>query len=170
MTAIIIIVSALLTILLIFYIWFSVEYNMKTKEVKDWEINDDVIVKQYYMMRNGLTYHNGREYAQLKGWTTNNIYLDFGDNITHKLEWNCFEHNKSALWRRNFEECKKVMGKNPAFQAGFKSTPTTSKEKIDGKPIELLTEIECQVYLKQAIQSENYELAERIRKQMEKFR
>jgi hypothetical protein len=48
--------------------------------------------------------------------------------------------------------------------------PPNSGDKIDGKPIILLTETECQVYLKQAIDGENYDIAEKIRKQMEKYR
>ena len=39
------------------------------------------------------------------------------------------------------------MGKKPAFSSGSVS----NSDKIDGKPIVLLTEVECQAYLKQAI-------------------
>jgi hypothetical protein len=57
-------------------------------------------------------------------------------------------------------------------EPGFKSELGESKSggKIDGKPIELLNEIECEVYLKAAIDDQDYETAELIRKRMEKFR
>jgi hypothetical protein len=41
---------------------------------------------------------------------------------------------------------------------------------IDGQPIETLNEIMCEIYLKQAISQENYELADKLRKRMERFR
>ena len=40
----------------------------------------------------------------------------------------------------------------------------------NGKDISSMNETECQVYLNQALEDEDYELAERIRKQLEKFR
>jgi uncharacterized protein YqgQ len=41
---------------------------------------------------------------------------------------------------------------------------------INGKRIEFLTETECQIYLKECLDREDYEKAELIRKQMEKYR
>lgn len=41
---------------------------------------------------------------------------------------------------------------------------------IDGKPVETLSEIECEIYLKKALEEEAYELADAIRKRSEKFR
>ena len=60
------------------------------------------------------------------------------------------------------------MGKTPGFKPELTDLP--SSHKIDGKPIELLSEIECQVYLKNAIEQEDYDSAELIRKRMESFR
>jgi hypothetical protein len=42
--------------------------------------------------------------------------------------------------------------------------------KTNGKDISSMNETECQAYLNMAIQEENYELADKIRKQLEKFR
>ena len=41
--------------------------------------------------------------------------------------------------------------------------------KTNGKDISSMNETECQAYLKQALEEEDYELAEKIRKQLEKF-
>ena len=40
----------------------------------------------------------------------------------------------------------------------------------NGKPIDVMSEIECEVYLKKALEEEDYDTAELIRKRMEKFR
>ena len=42
--------------------------------------------------------------------------------------------------------------------------------KTNGKDISSMNETECQAYLNQALEEEDYELAEKIRKQLEKFR
>jgi hypothetical protein len=39
-----------------------------------------------------------------------------------------------------------------------------------GVPIETLTETLCEIHLKQSLKDEDYELADKIRKRMEKFR
>jgi hypothetical protein len=64
------------------------------------------------------------------------------------------------------------MGIEPGFKPSVNDTSssTLSGKKYDGKPIELLTEVECEVYLKKAIEDEDYDAAELIRKRMEKFR
>ena len=45
-----------------------------------------------------------------------------------------------------------------------------NSDMIDGQPIETLSETMCEVYLKKAIAEENYELADKLRKRMERFR
>lgn len=46
----------------------------------------------------------------------------------------------------------------------------TDNGKTNGKDISSMNETECQAYLSKAIESEDYELADKIRKQLEKFR
>jgi hypothetical protein len=116
---------------------------------------------------------NGKLYAKVKGWSVDHVYLDLGDDSTTKSTWDKIDTNKSALWRRNVKECESAMGKKPGFVAKVNDEGVeqpNSGDKIDGKPIILLTETECQAYLKQAIDGENYDMAEKIRKQMEKYR
>jgi hypothetical protein len=78
-------------------------------------------------------------------------------------------YNKDDNWRQNYEEAKKVMGCDPAFPNGV-GTSSTSKGNIDGKPIETMSEIECEVQLKLAIENEDYTLADNLRKRLERFR
>ena len=46
----------------------------------------------------------------------------------------------------------------------------TDGNKVNGKSIDNMNETECQSYLNKAIEDEDYELADKIRKQLEKFR
>jgi len=46
----------------------------------------------------------------------------------------------------------------------------TDGNKTNGKDITSMNKTECQLYLNKAIEDENYELADKIRKQLEKFR
>jgi hypothetical protein len=88
------------------------------------------------------------------------------------------EGNKSAIWRNNYDDAKKEMGINPAFPYDAMSLPEYSNddflipigEKFQGKDISLMTETECQVYLKIAIDNDDYSTAELIRKRLENFR
>ena len=62
------------------------------------------------------------------------------------------------------------MGVNPKFSGSISDKTETIDGEIDGIRIELMNETQCQVYLKKAIEEENYEAAEKIRKRMEAFR
>jgi hypothetical protein len=130
---------------------------LRTKEYSDWQVGDNVsLIKTEDTL------------FTLVGWEKNSIYIE-KDGTTHKIDWIKFHYNKSAIWRRNYQACEKAMGKDPGFAPGLVKRKNISGQ-VDGKAIELLSEIECQVYLKQAIETENYELAEKIKKQMEKYR
>jgi protein-arginine kinase activator protein McsA len=78
--------------------------------------------------------------------------------------------NKSATWRKNYEEAKKVMGCDPGFSGGVGESNNSIGRIYNGKPIDVMSEIECEVYLKKALEEEDYDTAELIRKRMEKFR
>jgi hypothetical protein len=62
------------------------------------------------------------------------------------------------------------MGCEPGFTGGVSEGSKSTGKKVDGKPIDLMNEIECEVYLKKALEEENYTIADLIRKRMEKFR
>jgi hypothetical protein len=169
MTTTIIILGSVVGIIFILFLTHLAKLNSRKSEFKDWQIGDLIILKsdssEYNQVRN-----SGKTMARVLGWTEDNIYLEIED-ITHKCSWSCFSDNKSAIWRRNYNSCKESMGIEPGFQPGISDKNSSlSGKKIDGKDIELLTEIECEIYLKTAIKEEDYNLAELIRKRMEKFR
>ena len=63
------------------------------------------------------------------------------------------------------------MGSKPGFNPHVEpEKPNESSGTIDGEPIETMSEIKCQVHLKKAIEEENYELADKLRKRLENFR
>ena len=158
MTTLLIISGILLGLTLMVWLPYELKIKLRKDEFKDWVVGDKIILQQ-----NSLEYRElketGTNVATLVGWTKYNVYIEIGDS-THKCEWSCFDTNKSALWRRNYEECKTAMGKNPGFTSVL-TTTSSSGSKIHHKPIELLSEIECEVFLKKAIEI-IYELVEKI--------
>ena len=126
------------------------------KEIVDWQVGDIVNV-----------YFNGeQQLKKLLGWTLDSVFIE-NEGATHKLDISKVMFNKSAVWRRNYNECKSVMKTEPGF------TPVLTKlngDVYEGKHINTMSEIECQVYLKMALENEEFEIAEKIKKQMEKYR
>lgn len=150
---------------------YFLKLKSRRNEYKDWEINDSLILNDWTY--SSLLKKNGKQYAKLRGWSENDLYINVGDDSVYKVDWNVLKVNKSALWRRNVKECEMAMGKKPAFSDKIEDGGVSSidtGDKVDGKSIILLTEVECEAYLKKAIDNEDYDLAEKIRKQMEKYR
>jgi hypothetical protein len=166
MTTLLIIVGILFGALLIGFLYHTIQLNSRKSEFKDWIVGDKLILKTSSVEYTELQKLN-QSLGNVVGWNVDNIYLKIGDT-THKCEWSCFDSNKSALWRRNYDECKKYMGVDPGFNAELGES--NSKAKIRGKTIELLSEVECEVYLMIAIDEEDYDTAELIKRRMEKFR
>ena len=167
MTTLLIFSGVILSITLIVWLSYELKIKLRKDEFKDWVVGDKLILQKNSLEYRALEKTNA-DLATLVGWSKYNVYIKIG-NSTHKCEWSCFDANKSAIWRRNYEECKTTMGKNPGFTSELNVT-SSSGSKIHGKPIELLSEIECEVFLKQAIEEEDYDTAELIKKRMEKFR
>lgn len=115
-----------------------------------------------------------KKVAVLLGWNFKSAIVRYEEipNRIFEIDISDIKNNKSAYWRRLKTSCKDTMGQEPNFTANV--SLDTKKEKgnpiTGGKPIELLTEIECQIYLKECLKLEDYETAELIRKQMEKYR
>lgn len=135
---------------------------MRKLEFSDWEIGDSI-----QDIRGNV--------RTLSAWSRK--FLVYSDNDgSYLLEWGDFISNLSAERRRRYEICKKDMKINPGFQPRKNinkvgtnlNRPTTNYNS--GKDISLWSEIECQTYLKLALESEDYEFAEKIKKQMEKYR
>lgn len=162
-----IILGVILLGLMIIGIGGAITNNNRKKRCKNWKIGDKLVLNRgdYYRELE----KNKEDYAILKGWSLEHLYIDCGGNLVHKVPWSCLNHNKSTDWRQNYEEAKKVMGCDPEFPNGV-GTSSTSKEKIKNTPIETMSEIECEVQLKLALETEDYELADKIRKRLERFR
>ncbi len=145
--------------------------SSRRKEFKDWKINDVIIISAssaFYSSVNDKIKSNA---LPIVGWTDCDLFFKVGNQV-YKTDWDCFKSNKSASWRRNYEKCEKVMGVKPAFDTHV-DLPEENNEKsktIDGIPIETMNETLCQVYLQKAIESEDYNTAELIRKRLENFR
>jgi hypothetical protein len=162
-----IILGVILTILLAIVVGDYIQNKNRKNKCKNWQIGDKLILNrgEYY----NEVVKNNQEYAILKGWSLKHLYINCGDDYVHRVSWGCLNDNKSANWRQNYEEAKKVMGCDPQFPNGV-GTSSTSKGNVNGKPIEVLSEIECEVQLKLAIEKEDYTLADKLRKRLEKFR
>jgi hypothetical protein len=167
MIVIVSILGVILTILLAIVVGDYIQNKNRKNKCKNWQIGDKLILNrgEYY----NEVVKNNQEYAILKGWSLKHLYINCGDDYVHRVSWGCLNDNKSANWRQNYEEAKKVMGCDPQFPNGV-GTSSTSKGNVNGKPIEVLSEIECEVQLKLAIEKEDYTLADKLRKRLEKFR
>jgi hypothetical protein len=170
MTIVLIILGIIVGIFLISFSAHLTKLKSRKSEFKDWKVGDLLILRSNSQELYELQ-KLGKSMAKVVGWTEYYLYLEIGDS-THQCSWDCFKDNKSANWRRNYNDCKSAMGVEPGFNSVVKdsSTSSLSGKKVEGKPIELLTEVECEVYLKKAIEDEDYDMAELIRKRMEKFR
>ena len=142
--------------------------NKKILRCAGWKVKDKLTLSSI-KYRNELK-RVKQEYAILSGWSKDHIYIEIGDTV-YKVDWDVIDLNKSAYWRSNYEECKSYMGTNPSFSQNVVDDEDHDlSEKIDGTPIDCLSETLCQVHLNRALESENFELAALLRKRMESFR
>jgi len=156
-TITLIIISSLIALIILIV---NLNRASRRSEFKDWKIGDYIKLI------------STRKYVQIVGWNSVDIFIKGTDSEVQRIQWSDYSENKSAIWRRYYETCKKDMGVNPGFTPELKPVSETysASTLIDGKPIETLSEIECQVYLKQCITSEEYEKADLIRKRLTNFR
>ena len=173
MNGLVVVLGVILSIVLLFWLSLgisgSIKDNNRKKKCKNWKVGDKLILTRVgdYI---SILKENRKEFAILKGWSLTDLYIDCGGGSTYKVNWDVLLTNKSDLWRQNYEEAKKVMGVNPGFTGDIGDESETTGKKVNGKPIEVLSEIECEVYLKKAIENDDYDTAELIKKRMEKFR
>jgi len=142
--------------------------NKKLKKCAGWKVNDKLTLSSI-KYRNELK-RVKQEYAILSGWSRDHVYIEI-DGTVYKVDWDVIDLNKSAYWRANYEECQAYMGTNPTFSKTVVDDEVEDlSEKIDGTPIDCLSETLCQVHLNRALETENFELAALLRKRMESFR
>lgn len=87
------------------------------------------------------------------------------------MEHRGFKPESHSLYPELFKYMR-MLNEGLAYHKGGELYPynETDSGKTNGKNISSMNETECQVYLNKAIEDENYELADKIRKQLEKFR
>jgi hypothetical protein len=169
MVVLVIILGIVLFGLTLIVVGGSIKNKNRKSRCKAWKVGDKLILTRGNKYYDELQ-KNNRDYAILEGWSLDNLYINCGSGYVSKVEWSVLNLNKSAYWRMNYEEAKKVMGFEPNFSFEIDENVKISGKKYDGKPIETLTEIECEVYLKKVLEEEDYVTADLIRKRMEKFR
>jgi hypothetical protein len=130
--------------------------EIKNKKFNNWFINDKVKMV-------GIT-----KLKTLLGWSSDSFYID-EDGITTKHNWKEFESNQSAQWRKNYDDCKKIMKKEPGFSSELGKKIIVNKI-IFGRSVDTLSEIECQIYLTKCIDNEDFESAELIKKRLEELK
>jgi hypothetical protein len=89
----------------------------------------------------------------------------------YKLEHRGHKPESHSLYPELFKYMR-MLNEGLAYHKGgelYKYNETDGN-KTNGKDITSMNETECQSYLNKAIEDENYELADKIRKQLEKFR
>lgn len=158
-----IVLSVIVSIILIGFGINALSKHYRNKawkdEISDWSVGDEVYLKA-----------SDNPYT-LNGWSNTHIFVSKpNETTTTKYDREKLDFNKSVVWRRNYDDCKAVMNAEPNFKRGLTTDSCVINGTVDDKPIELLTEIECQVYLKQALETEDYTLAAQIREQLKKYR
>jgi hypothetical protein len=111
-----IILGVILLILDIIGISCSITDRNRKARCKDWKVGDKLSLNRgdHY----NILVKSSKEFAILKGWDLNNLYINCGTKMTYQVNWSVMHFNKSASWRQNYEEAKKVMGCEPGFSGG----------------------------------------------------
>jgi len=135
------------------YQWFKERGNKKTD---GWLVGDKI-----KMFGNFRTF-------DLLGWSKDYFYID-KDGETIKYRLSDIQVNQSAEWRKSYNECKSVMGKEPLFDSNTGERKKNVKV-INGRTIDSLSETECLIYLKRCIEDEDFETAELIKQRMEELK
>lgn len=89
----------------------------------------------------------------------------------YKLEYRGYKPESHSLYNDLFKYMR-LLNEGLAYHKGGELYTYNEKDsgKTNGKDISSMNETECQAYLTRAIEEEDYELAEKLRKQLEKFR
>ena len=144
---------------------------IRKQRSKGWKPGDVLILEQVHTsleLYRETKKGNGK--PVLAGWNRHNVFINVGD-MTYTENWNAIEANKSDIWRKHYYSCNSYMGVKPNFSPVVNSDITeSSSDMVDGQSISTLNETMCQIYLKQALESENYELAEMLKKRLENFK
>lgn len=159
----------------VFFLVKLIKRARRKAKTSGWKVGDLLIP---YQRGSSASFWNRFEetkssYVELVGWDPESVYLSIGKKV-FKEDYESVQHNKSDAWRKNYERSKKFMGADPAFSPTVEpdsvSGEVGEKDMIDGEPIETMNETLCQIYLNQALEEKDFELAEKLRKRLERFR
>lgn len=141
---------------------------------KNWKIGDMVMVSS-------LKIKKRNELHVLVGWSSKHVYIQ-EDGLVHECNWDDIVYNLSSMWVKNYDQCEKFMGTPPNFVRNITSENIPKKPLFDAeknielknnpfdKPIDMMNETECEIYLKIAIEEEDFKTASLIRKRLENFK
>ena len=89
----------------------------------------------------------------------------------YKLECRGYQPESHTMYVELFKYLR-LLNEGFAYHKGGElyTYKESDSGKTNGKEISSMNETECQAYLNKAIEDEDYELAEKIRKQLEKFK
>lgn len=95
------------------------------------------------------------------------------NDVTKKYKLKCrgYKPESHSLYGELFKYMR-LLNEGFAYHKGGElyAYNDTDAGKTNGKDISSMNETECQAYLNRALEDEDYELAEKIRKQLEKYR
>lgn len=156
---------------LVNFVYF-VKYRNRKSMSKGWKIGD-VIILRYSEITAELRKEMNKTNigtVTLSGWNEDEVFYNVGNKVFCE-SWNSVYSNKSHVWRDNVNKCTEFMGSKPGFNPHVEpETPNTSSGDVEGESIDTMNETMCQIHLKKAIEEENYELADKLRKRLENFR
>lgn len=167
------ILGFIVSVIFIVGVYTFIQRMSRKSRSKNWKIGD-VILYDYLNLSYELKLvikEKKLNSLTLSGWNGDNVFYTV-DKTCYCEKWGTIDSNKSQIWRDNYNNCKTFMGKTPAFDEYVKKSSGGfgEKDSVDGVPIETMNETLCQIHLKRAIEEENYELADKIRKRLENFR
>jgi len=146
--------------------WFR-KYTIR-KITDGWEVGDNMVLERDAILRMRLMEPCA---PQLAGFYEDFVFIKCG-NLTINMGWDDIMYNKSYMWRKFYRESHKFMGVEPGFEETLKESEdrnnsnTESTTKLD---VRFLNETECKVYLDIALENEDYELADKLRKRLEEL-
>lgn len=142
----------------------------KKEELSLWEEGDMLTIFEGSTV-GSMMRAKGIDRATLIAWSDQEVIVKV-DSELYKTTYGSVITNKGLERRRMEARLRKQMGKPESWKLSeaFEKTKSTGNDFCDGKVIELMNEIECQVYLNKAIKADEFEVAAQIRERMKQFR
>ena len=80
-----IILGTILLIVAMIGVGGSIQEKSRRKRYQSWKIGDKLALCNG--KHNDILEHRKKEYAILKGWDLENLYIDCGDDMVYKVNW-----------------------------------------------------------------------------------